>query len=200
RVMWMRPSTFVRRMRSRSALSNVSSVPHTETPALFTRMPMGVNSVPTRSTMRRTSAGSPTSARTAMARPPALRISSTTAAASASPLTKFTHTAAPSRARRPAVAQRHHQLRPVTTAVCPVIVRSVSLQRGEHLLREQLDVLLRKRVRQAAELEQSHQDAGAQLLHVGPDLVNDVLGVTDEGEAVLLGQVEIEIVEVDLLG
>src|SRR5262245_5980970 len=198
--MWIRPSTFVRRMRSRSALSNVSSVPRTDTPALFTRIPIGVSSLATSSTMRRTSTGSPTSARTARARPPALWISSTTAPASVSLLTKFTHTAAPSRASRPATARPRPREAPVTSAVCPFIVRSVSLQRGEHLRREQLDVLSRERVRHAAELEQPHQNPGAQLLHVGPHLVDDVLGIADEREPVLLGQVEIEIVEVDLLG
>src|SRR5213594_1329331 len=200
RVMWMRPSTFVRRMRSRSALSKVSSVPRTDRPALFTRILIGASSAPTRSTMRRTAAGSPTSVRTATARPPAPRISSTTRSASASLVRKLTHTAAPSRASRTAMARPSPREAPVTSAVCPFIVGSVSLQRGQYLRREQLDVLFRQRVRHAAELEQPHENPGAQLLHVGPDLMDDVLRVTDEGESVLLRQVEVEIVEVNLLG
>src|SRR6267142_6674985 len=199
RVMWMRPSTFVRRMRSRSALSKVSSVPRTDRPALFTRILIEESSASTRSTMRRTAAASPTSARPAMPRPPALRISSTTRSASASLVRKLTHTATPSRARRTAMARPSPREAPVTSVVCPFISPSISLQRGQHLRREQLDVLFRERVRHAAELEQSHQDPGAQLLHVGPDLVGDVLRVTDEGESVLLRQVEVEIVEVNLL-
>src|SRR5262245_41789540 len=44
------------------------------------------------------------------------------------------------------------------------------LQRGQDVLGEQADVLLRQIVGQAAELEEPHEDAGAELPHLRLDL------------------------------
>src|SRR6266850_353993 len=48
--------------------------------------------------------------------------------------------------------------------------RSRSLERGQDVLGEQRDVLLRFFVRQAAELEEAHDHPGSQLAHLGLDL------------------------------
>ena len=63
--------------------SNVSSVARYATPALFTRIVTGPNSAPVSCIILSTCAGSPTSARTAIARPPDPRISSTRDSAAA---------------------------------------------------------------------------------------------------------------------
>ncbi len=54
-------------------------------------------------------------------------------------------------------------------------------------------------MRQAAELEEAHDHAGAELLHVRSDLAGHVVGVADEREPFLLRQVEVEFVQRQLL-
>src|SRR5215471_5260787 len=53
--------------------------------------------------------------------------------------------------------------------------RLLSLEAGQDRLREQLEVPSRQRVGQAAELEEPHEHAGAQLVHVGADGARDRL-------------------------
>src|SRR5215813_4117941 len=65
---------------------------------------------------------------------------------------------------------------------------------------EQLDVSLREVVRHAAELEETHDHAGAELLHVGLDLAGDRVGGADERKPLLPREIELELVERDVLG
>src|SRR5215470_15380690 len=84
------------------------------------------------------------------------------------------------------------------SALVPCASRALEL--GEDSAGEQLDVPASQRVRHAPELEQAHEDAGTELLHVRLDLARDVVGIADEGQALLLRQAELELVERDVLG
>lgn len=51
-------------------------------------------------------------------------------------------------------------------------------------------------MRQAAELEQAHENPRPQLLHVGADRARDVIGIADEGQAFSLRQLEVKLVAI----
>src|SRR4030095_13002977 len=77
---------------------------------------------------------------------------------------------------------------------------SKALELWEDGPREQFDVLSRQGVRHAPELEQPHDDAGAQLLHVRLDLARHGVRIADERESLRLREIELELVERDVLG
>src|SRR6267142_2959695 len=78
--------------------------------------------------------------------------------------------------------------------------RSASLERGQDLLAEEPDVLLRERMGQRAELEKPHQHPDAQLASLGLNLANDVVGIADDRQAFPLAKVEVELVERQVIG
>src|SRR5215510_765716 len=73
-------------------------------------------------------------------------------------------------------------------------------QRGQDVPGELRDVLLCEPVRQAAELEETHEDAGSQLAHLRLELARDVVGIADDGQPLLLHQLEVHLVEGQILG
>src|SRR5215467_4045427 len=77
---------------------------------------------------------------------------------------------------------------------------SPALELRQDRPREQLDVPLREVVRHAAELEEAHDHAGAELLHVGLDLAGDRVGGAYERKPLLAREIEFELVERDVLG
>src|SRR5215475_9342377 len=85
----------------------------------------------------------------------------------------------------------------LTTGSRPV---SGALELRQDRPSEKLDVSLREIVRHAAELEEAHDHAGAELLHVGLDLAGDRVGGADERKPLLLREIELELVERDVLG
>src|SRR6267142_6037624 len=78
--------------------------------------------------------------------------------------------------------------------------RSGALERGQDLLAEEPDVLLRERVGQGAELEKPHQHPDAQLASLGLNLADDVVGIADYRQAFPLAEIEVELVERHVLG
>src|SRR5690349_7326111 len=117
-VTWNVPSTWTSRTRRQS--SNVTSAkwPPPGTPALLTRIVGWPSSATSRSMAAETATGSLTSATSPTARPPAEVIAATTASAPSASRSRQP-TAAPSPARRIAVARPIPDAAPVTSAMRP---------------------------------------------------------------------------------
>src|SRR5919106_4100186 len=74
-----------------------------------------------------------------------------------------------------------------------MVLSSGALERGQDVLAEQRDILLREVVRHAAELEESHDHAGPQFPHLRLDFARHVVGVADDREPLLLHEIEIHL-------
>src|SRR5262245_37002419 len=81
-----------------------------------------------------------------------------------------------------------------------VTMSSVALERGQHLLAEEPDVLGGERVRHRAELEEPDQHTDAELPRLGADLADHVVGIADDRQAFLLAEIEVELVERQVFG